>query len=443
MIKEPLMIRNYKYKLYASKHTKELARLVTSANFAWNHIVELSRRYYRLFHKSLSPNKLQHHMAKLAKRDRYWSKLHSQTMQWICQKYTEALKQSFKQKHRGFPRCHKKHVGGSILFKGKEGYKLTTDGKRGFLVVNKLDKNWKFKFKVTREWGDIRNVTIKRDNDGCLYLVICCNVPERRLEREESGSIGMDFGMKTFLTMSDGESVQIPDYHKQSLEETRKADRSYSKKLNAKVYGSSFKRAKKAKRKAHRKVADRRSDFHWKLAHELCRRNSFIAIEDLNLEGMKRHKRWGRKISNLGFGEFVRKLYVVVEKYGTTVHKIGRFAASSQTCSECGHVYKGTKDLKVREWVCPECGTVHDRDVNAARNILAFAMEEMKGEGVPLIGSGSKTLDGSPSAQPCLEGNLHGPSENPTIFSRGSTSIHKLTTPAAEHQRLRVFLSKT
>ena len=418
------MIRNYKYKLYASKHTKDLARLVTSANFAWNHVVELSRRYYRIFHKSLSPAKLQHHMAKLAKRDRYWSKLHSQTMQWVCQKYTEALKQSFKQKRRGFPRCHKKHVGGSILFKGKGGYTLTSNGKRGFLTINKLNKNWKFKFKVTREWGDIRNVTIKRDNDGCLYLVICCNVPERRLEREESGSIGMDFGMKTFLTMSDGESVEIPDYHKQSLEETRKADRSYSKKLNAKVYGSSFKRAKKAKRKAHRKVADRRSDFQWKLAHELCRWNSFIAIEDLNLEGMKKHKRWGRKISSLGFGEFVRKLYVVAEKYGTTVHKINRFAASSQTCSECGYVHKGTKDLKVREWACPECGAVHDRDVNAARNILAFAMEEMKGEGVPLIGSGSKTLYGSPSAQPCLEGNLHGPSENPTIFSRGSTSKH-------------------
>ncbi len=78
------MIRNYKYKLYASKHTKDLSRLVTSANFAWNHIVRLCRLYYKLYHKTLSPTRLQSHMAKLAKRDKFWSKLHSQTLQAVC-----------------------------------------------------------------------------------------------------------------------------------------------------------------------------------------------------------------------------------------------------------------------------------------------------------------------------------------------------------------------
>ena len=158
----------------------------------------------------------------------------------------------------------------------------------------------------------------------------------------------MDFGMKTFLTLSDGSSVAIPDYHKQSLKSIKAADRSYSLKRNAQVYGSSFRRAKKAKAKAHRKAANQRSDFHWKLAHELCRKYSFIAIEDLNLKGMQMHRNWGRKVSSLGYGEFVQKLLVVAEKYGTVVEKISRWEASSQTCSECGHVWKGTKDLSVR-----------------------------------------------------------------------------------------------
>ena len=331
-------IRNYKYKLYASKHTKGLSRLVTSANFAWNHIVTLCRRYYKIYHKTVSPSQLQRHMVKLYKNNPCWSKFHTHTLQAICQKYSEALNQHFKKNGRGFPRIHKVHQTGSILFKGTGGYSLTTEGRRGVLVINKLGKNKKFKFKVTRPWGDVKNITVKRDSDGCLYLVVCCIVPEEHREREESGSIGMDFGMKTFLTLSDGSSVDIPDYHKQSLKETKAADRSYSNKRNAKVYGTSFKRARKIKRKAHRKVANRRSDFHWKLAHELCRKHSFIAIEGLNLKGMQMHRNWGRKISSLGYGEFVQKLMVVAEKYGTVVEKIGRFEASSQTCSECGYV---------------------------------------------------------------------------------------------------------
>lgn len=389
------MIRNYKYKLYTSKHTKDLSKLVTSTNFVWNHVVQLARRYYKLYHKSVTPAQLQKHMLKLYKKDQFWCKLHTHSMQAICQKYAETLNNHFTL-GRGFPREHKKHTGGSVLFKGTGGYRLYENSKHGVLVVNKLGKNRKFKFKVTRPWGDIKNITVKRDNDGCLYLVVCCNVPEQHREREDSGSIGMDFGLKTFLTLSDGSSVDIPDYHKQALGETKAADRSYSLKRNAKVYGTSFKRAKKRKQKTHRKVADKRSDFHWKLAHELCKKNKFIAIEDLNIDGMKRYGHWGRKVSSLGYGEFIQKLLVVAEKYGTIVQKIDRWSPSSQVCSECGYRWSGTKDLKVREWVCPECGCVHDRDVNAAKNILRLGIERYTGEDVPLAGSGSKTLQGIP-----------------------------------------------
>ena len=263
-------------------------------------------------------------------------------------------------------------------------------------------------------WGDVKNITVKRDSDGCLYLVVCCIVPEEHREREESGSIGMDFGMKTFLTLSDGNSVGIPDYHKEALKETKKADRSFSHKYNAKVYGSSYKRAKKARQKAHRKVADKRSDFHWKLAHELCRKYNLIAIEGLNLKGMQMHRNWGRKVSSLGFGEFVQKLMVVAEKYSTVVEKISRWEASSQTCSECGYVFKGMKDLSVMEWVCPQCGCVHDRDINAARNILRVAIEKYTGEDVPQAGSGSKTEAGTTGGGSRVADVSAVPAKNPT-----------------------------
>jgi len=432
------MTRNYKYKLYASKHSKELSRMVTSANFVWNHIVTLSRRYYRMYKKSLSPARIKKHMVKIYRNQPYWSKFHTHSLQEICERYENALNQAIKKK-RGFPKAHKPHNNGSVLFKGSGGYKLYDNGKHGILVVNKLGRNWRFKFKVTRPWGDVKNIIIKRDCDGCLYLTVCCDVPERRLERENEGPIGMDFGMKTFLTLSNGERIDIPDYHKQSLKETRKADSSYSNKLNAKVYGTSFRRAKKARQKAHRKVTNRRSDFHWKLAHQLCKRFSFIAIEDLNIKGMQRHKRWGRKISSLGYSEFVKKLEVVALKYGTEVKKIGRYEASSQTCSECGHKDSVTKDLKVREWTCPECGAVHDRDVNAAKNILRFGVaENTTGKGVSPDGSRGKTIEGIPSDG---SGDGHvscpAPSENPMTSVVG---VRQEKTEPAEKKEKELLL---
>ena len=136
-----------------------------------------------------------------------------------------------------------------------------------------------------------------------------------------------------------------------------------------------YDRALKALYRRHRDIANRRRDWFWKLSHELCSRYGVIAIEDLNIKGMARL--WGRKVHDYAFSEFVEILEWCARKYGTRVIRIGRYCPSSQTCSACGHVWQGTKDLRVREWTCPECGVTHDRDVNAAVNILAEAKRIM------------------------------------------------------------------
>ena len=376
-----MAIRNYKYKLYVNKHTKKLSQLVTSSNFAWNHVVELSRRYYKLYHKSLSNGDLKKHMAKLRKRNKFWSMLGSQTMQAICERYRDALREHFKSR-RGFPRPHKKFCKGSIVFKQGVGYSLYVGENKngnaiGILIINALGRNKIFKFKITRPWGDVKTISVLRDTDNSLYLIVTCDVEVKQYKpKEDRSPIGVDFGLKCFLTLSDGSKKTMPDFNKKQHKKVSQADRSYSFKRKAAKYGTNFKRAKKIKTKAHRKEANQRSDFHWKLAHELCKNHDFIAVEDLSLEGMKRL--WGRKVSNLAYCEFVQKLMIVAEKYGTEVIKVDRFFASSQTCSDCGYVNKEVKDLNVREWVCPCCGVVHDRDVNAARNILSNALSSKK-----------------------------------------------------------------
>ena len=170
-------------------------------------------------------------------------------------------------------------------------------------------------------------------------------------------------GMKSYLTLSNGQEIKSPEFFKQNLKLIQTLNKSFSKKKK----GSNNKRiALKKLQKVHNDVFNKRTDFEWKLAHELCKNNSFIAIEDLNIEAMK--KLWGRKISDLSFSSFVNKLEQVALKYNTIIQKVDRYYASSKTCS-CGIKNKELK-LSDREWACSSCGTVHQRDFLASNNIL-------------------------------------------------------------------------
>ena len=126
----------------------------------------------------------------------------------------------------------------------------------------------------------------------------------------------------------------------------------------------------------------------WKLAHNLCRKYDYIFIEDLNLNGMM--KMWGRKVSDLSHGTFINILEQVANKYNVVVHKINRWYASSKLC-DCG--YKNDKlTLKDREWVCPQCGQIHDRDINAAKNIRRKGISELVSNGKTNIPLGMRQL---------------------------------------------------
>ena len=170
--------------------------------------------------------------------------------------------------------------------------------------------------------------------------------------------------------MSDGTAVNNPQFLKSDIDKVRRKSRSLSK---CKKGSSNRQRRRKDLCREYEKITNKRDDFQWKLAHSLCRKYDHIFIEDLSLVGMTRL--WGRKMSDLAHGEFVSKLEYVARKYGVMVHKIDRFYPSSKTC-ECGYVNKELK-LSDREWVCPACGKVNNRDLNAAENILRRGISEL------------------------------------------------------------------
>lgn len=390
------VILNYKYKLYVNDMNKKLDELIISSDFAWNHIVKLSNRYYRMFHKSVNCNNMQKHMARLAKINPFWKKLDSQSMQEISQKYKHSLDMSFKLK-RGFPKERNPFKNyGSVKFK-QTGYRLdisNSNPKIGLLYINKLSKTKPFKFKLTRLYGEVRNITVKKDKDHTFYLIICTRVPKQHLERIANESVGIDMGMKNLMVTSDSEYVSVPEFVHVGYRKIAAYSRKISHKYEAKVFGFSFKRAKKDLNRAYDKLTDSRDNWQWNKAHELCKTYSFIAIEDLNIKGMMRRgkkRRFGKKLSKCAIYSFIEKLKYIATKYDTLVYQIDRWDPSSQICHICGHRTSQTKDLSCRKWICENCGNELERDFNAAKNILKIAINRISGKGISLDGSSSET----------------------------------------------------
>ena len=345
---------NISYKAYTTKKLKNIHQMIDTSAWIWNHCVALQKRYYKLYKKYINVNKLQKHIAKLRNKNPKWKELNSQSVQEICQRVDEAYKRFFKGLAKRPPKFKKaKHFNSFVL--KQSGWKIEDN----ILTIGKT----RYKFSKSRNYENIKRITVKRNKLGEIFFVLCCDMKPIKYERVGNATIGIDFGLKVLLTLSNGQEIQSPEFFKSNL----KAIKSLNRQLSKKKKGSkNRKKALKNLQRAYIDISNKRNDFEWKLAHEFSKRYSFIALEDLNIEGMK--KIWGRKVSDLSFSSFVLKLEQVANKYDTVIQKVDRWFASSKTCT-CGVVNKELK-LSDREWVCSSCGEIHSRDLLASNNIL-------------------------------------------------------------------------
>ena len=228
----------------------------------------------------------------------------------------------------------------------------------------RLNGHW-YRFALHRKiQGAITCVQVHRDALGDMYITLTEDYSEVIIEPKTGKAEGFDFGIKDFLTGSNGKRYPSPMFYKQNADKLTKAQKMYSRKVKG---SNNQERARKQIARIHKKTANQRTDHHWKLAIDLCRKFDILFFEDLNLDGMKRL--WGKEVSDLAFGELLLKLKHQSQKRIRSVLKINRWSPTTKRCCVCDY---DNKDLTLseREWTCASCHTHLDRDANAAMNIL-------------------------------------------------------------------------
>jgi putative transposase len=213
-------------------------------------------------------------------------------------------------------------------------------------------------------------VIVSRDPDGRWYVTFTVDSASPQPLPTADHALGVDLGVKDFAVTSDGERIASPRH----LERKARSLARYQRR-QARCQEGSRNRARAAAKiaRAHRKVRNARRDFLHRASTKLVRSNYMIVIEDLNVSGMVRNRRLARAISDCGWGEFRRQLQYKCQRFGRQVLVIDRWYPSSKTCSACGHIL-ARLNLSTRHWTCPRCGARHDRDINAAKNILAAGL---------------------------------------------------------------------
>ena len=365
-------MKTYKYPLGKQSNTIRIGNLLDDMWQVHKYFHEWQRQRYKDDLPYANYNAMDAHF-KVLKRTTHphWKLLPSQGVQQELMRIDNAYDRFFK-KLGGRPKIKKRHKFKSITYPGSAGWSLRNNRiTLTFRKWNPKTGKWQFDripytFHKHRQWhGTISQVTIKRDSCGNYWLCLTTTYTDFRPLPTTGKSVGADFGMKdAYLTLSTGEKKQHPQPLKQSLNKLR----SLNKALSRKQKGSNgWWRCVRQLARLYRKISNQRKDFHWQLATELCKRFDTIAIETLNLDGMKRL--WGRKVSDLAFYQFVEILKYKCSKHKRLLKQVGQWTATTKPCSDCGF-HNENLTLSDRQWTCPECGSDHDRDINAAINIL-------------------------------------------------------------------------
>ena len=291
-----------------------------------------------------------------------------------CLRHLQTAYKNFWQGHAAYPRFKKKRNGGSAEFT-KSAFRYVN----GELYLAKCKDSLPIRWsRQIPEHCIPSTVTVRLDAAGRWFISILVDDPEIKPLKPCSNKIGIDLGITSMAALSNGEKVSNPRHFDRLYKRLRKAQKALSRKSKG---SNNRDKAQLKVARIQARIKDSRQDFLHKLTTQLVRENQVIAVEDLAVQTMVRNRKLSRAISDCGWGELVRQLEYKGAWYGRKVVKIDRWFPSSKRCSHCGHIVDKLP-LTIREWTCSDCGTHHDRDINAAQNILAQGLGLMSVERV-------------------------------------------------------------
>lgn len=359
--------RAYRFRAYPTpEQAEQLAKTFGCARFAYNHMLRLRTDAWYQRQERVGYHETSALLTALKKTPEH---------AWLNEVSSVPVQQSLRHLQTAFGNFFAKRAKYPVFKKkdGAQSAEYTTsafkwDGKQ--LRVAKMNEPLNIRFSRTiPKAAIVTTVTVSNDCAGRYFVSMLCTdqVQEKPVV---DAKIGIDLGLTHFAILSTGEKIAAQNTFRKNEKRLAKLQRRLSKKQKG---SANRKKAKLKVARLHAKIADSRKDFTHKLSTRLVNENQVIAIETLAVSNMQKNRCLAKSISDAGWSEFVRQLEYKSLWYGRTLVGIDRWYPSSKRCSDCGHTVSKLP-LSVREWTCPECGTIHDRDVNAARNVLTAGL---------------------------------------------------------------------
>lgn len=359
------MLKAYKYRLYPNRQQEEqIHKTFGCCRFVYNQILAYRKEKYKQDKQHMNKISCNNYCNQVLKKEYEWLKEVDKFALTNSIYNMDSAYQKFFKEHAGYPKFKSKK-------NPKRSYTTNLTGSNIEVSFNnnkiKLPKLKWVKAKVHREFqGQIKSATISQIPSGKYFVSVL--VETRHIPMDSTGNmIGLDLGIKDLLITSDGKKYG-------NIRATKKYEKKLAKeqrKLSHKVKRSSnWNRQRIKVAKIHEKIHNTRIDNLHKISHKLVRENQLIVSEDLSISNMMKNHNLAKAISDCGWYELTRQISYKSNWNNRQYIKIGRFTKSSQPCNVCGYINTDIKDLSVREWTCPQCGTKHNRDINAAINIL-------------------------------------------------------------------------